>query len=646
MTLNATTNTVSYTGNNSTTSFTVTFAFQGTGATSELEVVERVIATGVETVKSYSTHYTVTGGNGSTGTVIAASAPADTVQWHIRRLTTETQLTDYVENDAFPAESHEDALDRLTMILQEHTEELNRSFKVSRTNSITTPEFTDDASTRASKLLGFSSDRNTLEAITGRVNSVSVSTVAPTNGAAGSATASFTASTGALALGVPQGSTGIGGVSMQYSTTTTDSDPGAGFIRLNNTSLNSATIMYVDDSDGTTDISAWVQSWDNSSSGSKGFITLSGNPNPASPLVIYKVTGTVTDASGYTKVPVAYVAGSTSISNSAEISVQFSPAGDGDVAGLDYTFSTTTSDADPGTGVLRLNHGTLGSVSQIFIDDSDANSADVSAFLLTWDDSTNSADRGQIYITKKSAPANYAIYKVSGASTDASGYVKLAVTHVSSNGSFSDTDPIAVEFNRTGNAGADGDLVDPMTTRGDIIVRNASNAVARLAVGAANRVLISDGTDPAYGQVPLASAVSGTLPVANGGTGATSLAGANIMTSNTATRITANMGFTPVTDASSSNSVTFDFSTGNISKITLSENIASVTLSGATAGDILHIQITQDSSARTISGWPAAVKWSGGGTAPTISTTSGAVDIVSILFDGSNYWASVTQDHQ
>ena len=121
---------------------------------------------------------------------------------------------------------------------------------------------------------------------------------------------------------------------------------------------------------------------------------------------------------------------------------------------------------------------------------------------------------------------------------------------------------------------------------------------------------------------------------------------ADTMKSDTSTRVTANMGFTPVTDASSSGSVTFDFSTGNISKITLSEDITSVTISGATAGDILHIQITQDSTARAISGWPAAVKWSGGGTAPTISTTSGAVDIVSALFDGTNYWASVTQDHQ
>ena len=125
----------------------------------------------------------------------------------------------------------------------------------------------------------------------------------------------------------------------------------------------------------------------------------------------------------------------------------------------------------------------------------------MSAYILTWDDSTNSADRGTVYITKKASPATYAIFKVSGASTDASGYVKLAVTHVGSNGSFSNGDTIAVEFARTGNAGS---LSDPMTTRGDIIVRNASNATARLAVGSANTVLKTDGTDISYGQVATA----------------------------------------------------------------------------------------------------------------------------------------------
>jgi fructose-specific component phosphotransferase system IIB-like protein len=43
-------------------------------------------------------------------------------------------------------------------------------------------------------------------------------------------------------------------------------------------------------------------------------------------------------------------------------------------------------------------------------------------------------------------------------------------------------------------------LVDPLTTRGDLIVRGASST-GRLAVGAANRALVSDGTDPSWGQV-------------------------------------------------------------------------------------------------------------------------------------------------
>ncbi len=44
---------------------------------------------------------------------------------------------------------------------------------------------------------------------------------------------------------------------------------------------------------------------------------------------------------------------------------------------------------------------------------------------------------------------------------------------------------------------------DPMTTRGDVIVRNASNATARLAIGSTGKVLSSDGTDISW-QTPSA----------------------------------------------------------------------------------------------------------------------------------------------
>ncbi len=41
-------------------------------------------------------------------------------------------------------------------------------------------------------------------------------------------------------------------------------------------------------------------------------------------------------------------------------------------------------------------------------------------------------------------------------------------------------------------------ISDPMTTRGDIIIRNASNVTARLGRGSASQVLTSDGTDVAW----------------------------------------------------------------------------------------------------------------------------------------------------
>ncbi len=160
MTVSATTTSVSYTGNGSTTSFAVTFPFLGSGTTAELEVIERVIATGAETTKSYSTHYTVTGGDGSTGAVVAGSAPADTVQWHIRRKTTTTQTSNYVTNDPFPADTLEGDIDRLSMAGQERDGDISQAFKFPNTYtggaSVTMPEPT------ANKLLQWNSDADAL----------------------------------------------------------------------------------------------------------------------------------------------------------------------------------------------------------------------------------------------------------------------------------------------------------------------------------------------------------------------------------------------------------------------------------------------------------------------------------------------------
>ena len=156
MTISTTTIRNSYSGNGSTTAFAYTFPIN---TTSEITVIERS-ATGTETVKSEgtgSTNYGIADNGASGGTITMVTAPASGTTLLIRRNTSFTQETDYVANDPFPAETHEDALDKLQMQNQELEEELNRSLKISRTNSMTSTEFTTSASDRASKILAFDS---------------------------------------------------------------------------------------------------------------------------------------------------------------------------------------------------------------------------------------------------------------------------------------------------------------------------------------------------------------------------------------------------------------------------------------------------------------------------------------------------------
>ena len=156
MTISTTTILNSYSGNGSTTAFAYTFPIN---TTSEISVIERS-ATGTETVKSEgtgSTNYGIADNGSAGGTITMVTAPASGTTLLIRRNTDFTQETDYVANDPFPAETHEDALDKLQMQTQELEEELNRSLKISRTNSMTSTEFTTSASDRASKVLAFDS---------------------------------------------------------------------------------------------------------------------------------------------------------------------------------------------------------------------------------------------------------------------------------------------------------------------------------------------------------------------------------------------------------------------------------------------------------------------------------------------------------
>ena len=154
MTVSSTTTKNSYSGDGSTTVFAYGFKIF---AAADLKVILRSAA-GTETVQTLTTDYSVSNvGNTNGGNVTFVTAPASGVTVVIRREAALTQATDYTANDPFPAASHEDALDKLTFLAQQQQEEIDRSIKLSRTNTMTSTEFTVGATTRANKVLAFDS---------------------------------------------------------------------------------------------------------------------------------------------------------------------------------------------------------------------------------------------------------------------------------------------------------------------------------------------------------------------------------------------------------------------------------------------------------------------------------------------------------
>ena len=181
------------TGNGSTTEFPFNAPV---AAATEIKVYTVVIATGVQTLQtkdgSGTYDYSVAI-NASTNyaTVTVNTALPDTHKIVIMRNVPLTQETDYVEGDAFGAETHEAALDKLTMIAAQISEVADRSIKVqetSATTNITCAELVADkvlvvnsdgdgismgpTTANLDTLAGISSDITTVAGISSNVTSV------------------------------------------------------------------------------------------------------------------------------------------------------------------------------------------------------------------------------------------------------------------------------------------------------------------------------------------------------------------------------------------------------------------------------------------------------------------------------------------
>ena len=160
-------------------------------------------------------------------------------------------------------------------------------------------------------------------------------------------------------------------------------------------------------------------------------------------------------------------------------------------AGVAYIFDgLSIEDSDPGAGKLRFNkaQSSFSLISEIYIDDIGSDSStDWQGLFRTFDDSTEAIKGSLIFQSRASADNSFAFFHVTGISEE-TGYFKVSVSPVSgANVAIGDGENIVLNFNRTGDKGADGTVgrsvlngtTDPVSegADGDFFINNSNKYI-------------------------------------------------------------------------------------------------------------------------------------------------------------------------
>lgn len=114
-----------YAGNDSTVDFAISFYFL---VDAHIKAILYNSVTDVETELTLTTHYTLTGaGVPAGGELTMIITPTSDETLTILRNVDLKQEKNYIEGESFPAEDHEEALDKLTMLIQQQQERVDRT---------------------------------------------------------------------------------------------------------------------------------------------------------------------------------------------------------------------------------------------------------------------------------------------------------------------------------------------------------------------------------------------------------------------------------------------------------------------------------------------------------------------------------------
>lgn len=153
MTISTTPSEKSYAGDGVSTQFAIPFPFE---TAADIKVVRTEDATG--SITQLTTGWSVTGGNGSTGTLTLTSALPSGYTLTIIDDPEIKQSIDYVSNDAFPAETHERGLDRNVRMIKRVHQQVLRCLRTQDGDPVNDDDMVlPNVVNRANRLLAFDS---------------------------------------------------------------------------------------------------------------------------------------------------------------------------------------------------------------------------------------------------------------------------------------------------------------------------------------------------------------------------------------------------------------------------------------------------------------------------------------------------------
>jgi len=130
------------------------------------------------------------------------------------------------------------------------------------------------------------------------------------------------------------------------------------------------------------------------------------------------------------------------------------------------------------------------------------------------------------------------------------------------------------------------------------------------------------------GAFDIISSANGDIDITPNGTGSINLTNAVLKTFNEVVYAIGTTGGT----------VTPDIADGSIQTITLNADLTFNGITGISAGDSFTLVVTQDVTGSRL--LTSSMKFAGG--TKTLSTAGGSIDIISVFYDGVNYYASLT----